>query len=357
MKINNYYSFEYIYLLILPLLLIVYYKFFYNRRKAAYNYSNINLLTKFKQPLKIRLKNKILNFLRIAALVMIILALMRPRYGQDIVESITDAVDIMLVLDISGSMQAEDFKPKNRLEAAKEVLIQFIKGRKYDRIGLIEFGRGAFLKCPLTTDYNILIDFISKIQFEYSWSPYMFDEIKTPAEIHNGTFIASALGTAAYHLKESEAKSKVAILVTDGKQEGDNFDPLTIAKAAAEFDIKIYTVSIGLKNKKVLFPQFFKRQGKKYFTNPDGSYPEIPVDEELLLDIAKAANGEFFRAADTKGLTEIFKKIDSLEKTEIKVKKYVKYKEYFQYFLAAAAVFLFLEFLLKYTIFFTLPED
>ncbi|HON55635.1 MAG TPA: VWA domain-containing protein [bacterium] len=357
MKINDFHSFNYIYLFIIPILLILYFVFLSKYRRSALNYSNLEIFKKLKSSAKLKYKNKILRFLRISVLALIIIALMRPRYGQDIAESITESVDIMIVLDISGSMQAEDFKPKNRLEAAKQVAVDFIKGRKYDRIGLIQFGRGAFLKCPLTTDYSVLIDFIEKTNFEYKWEPLGFDYIRVTADIHNGTFIASALGTAVYHLKDSEAKSKVAILITDGEQEGDSFDPVNLAQVAAQFNIKVYTVSIGVKNRKVPFPIVYKNQGKKYMTNPDGSYPEIPVDEELLKNIAKITKAEFFRATDTNSLRNIFKKIDELEKTEIKVKKYVNYKEYFQIFLAAALIILFIEYLLRLTIFFTIPDE
>jgi Ca-activated chloride channel family protein len=314
----------------------------------------LNLLAIFCSKKKNNFVNYFFVFLRSLIFICLIIALARPRFGQDRIEDITNAIDIMIALDVSGSMMAEDYKPENRLEAAKKVTIDFIKNRKYDRLGLVVFGRGAYLKCPLTTDYNLLIDFIQKTKFQYNWVKqqnfFSVDEVAQPKEFHQGTFIASAIGTSVYHIKNSYAKSKVLILLTDGKQEGDEYDPVTIAEAAKKFNVKIYTVAVGTNKESVPVPIIYRKRGKVY------QQAVVPIDEDVLKEIAKVTNGKFFKADDTESLKKIYKEIDKLEKTKIKIKKYVQYKEKYQIFLALAIIFLLLELLLKNTIFRKLPE-
>jgi len=256
------------------------------------------------------------------ALAFILVALARPQKTNEKVEQWTEGIDIMIGLDISQSMQIEDFLP-NRLEAAKSVARGFIDGRLQDRIGIVVFSGDAFSLAPLTTDYTLLKSYLDEINF---------DMIE-----NRGTAIGSALAVVTNRMSESETKSKVCILISDGDNTAGNIDPITAAKLAASFDIKIYTIVVG---KEGLVPY-----GKDFFGRPN--MIENTVDETTMREIAKIGGGEFFRAADNKALTQVFARIDQFEKAEIKETRFMDTSDYYYIYLQWAIAFFLLWLALK----------
>lgn len=252
----------------------------------------------------------------------ILLALARPQKTNEKVEQFSEGIDILLVLDISESMLLEDFIP-NRLEAAKKVAKNFVKGRKHDRIGLVIFSGEAYSLSPLTTDYNLLINYIDEIKF---------DLIKK-----GGTAIGSALAVAVNRLRESTTKSKVIILLSDGDNTAGTIDPFTAAQLAHAFQAKIYTIAVG-KDGMVPF-------GKDPFGNP--RYVDNALDETTLRKIAKIGEGQFYRATSNSALKNIFARIDKYEKTEIKETRYKDTKDYYSIYLYWAVVLFLIWLLLK----------
>ena len=256
------------------------------------------------------------DFFLMLALALILTALARPQKTNEKVEQWTEGIDIMIGLDISQSMQIEDFLP-NRLEAAKTVARSFIDGRIQDRIGIVVFSGDAFSLAPLTTDYKLLKSYLDEINF---------DMIE-----NRGTAIGSALAVITNRMSESESKSKVCILISDGDNTAGNIDPITAAKLAASFDIKLYTIVVG---KEGLVPY-----GKDFFGRPN--MIENTVDETTMREIAKIGSGEFFRAADNKALAQVFARIDQFEKAEIKETRFKDTSDYYYIYLQwAIACFL-----------------
>lgn len=267
-----------------------------------------------------------------AFLTLCIVALARPQKSNEKVEQWTEGIDIMLVIDISQSMQIEDFKP-NRLESAKRTAKDFIAGRFQDRIGLVIFSGDAFSLAPLTTDYDLLNNYINDINFDL---------------IENrGTAIGSALGVATNRMRESESKSKVIILLSDGDNTAGNIDPIMAAKLARSYDIKIYTIAIG-KEGKVPF-------GRDFFGNP--RMVENTLDETTLREIAKIGEGEFYRVSNNEALQEVFKLIDQYEKAEIKESRYRDTTDFYQIYLKWALLFFVLWLLLKSSFIMNVLQD
>lgn len=248
---------------------------------------------------------------------LVIVALARPQSTNEEVEQWSEGIDIMLTIDISESMKIEDFKP-NRLEAAKEVARNFISGRFQDRIGLVVFSGDAFSKAPLTTDYELLNSYIDDISFDLIES--------------SGTAIGSALAVSTNRLRESDSKSKVLILLSDGDNTAGNIDPITAAKLAQAYDIKIYTIAIG-KEGKVPY-------GTDFFGKP--RYVENRLDETNLKEIANIGKGKFYRATDRQALEEVFREIDQFEKAEIKETRYKDTTDYYRVYLYWALIFMML---------------
>ena len=239
---------------------------------------------------------------------LVMVALARPQRINEIIEQTSEGIDIMLVLDTSGSMELQDFKP-NRLDAAKNVALRFIKGRVNDRIGVVVFAGDAYSLAPLTTDYELLRETIKDIRFRM-----------IP---NDGTAIGSALGVAVNRLRESLSKSKVCILISDGENTGGNIEPAVAAQLARSYNIRIYSVGIG-------------EDGRvPYGTNAQGQvqYVETRLDESNLRDIAQTAQGQFFRATSATALQEIFRKINLLEKSEIKELRFRNTKDYYRLYL------------------------
>ncbi|MCP4460670.1 MAG: VWA domain-containing protein [Cytophagales bacterium] len=290
----------------------------------------------FRQKLPIALQEKdlrsdFLSVLRFVpalffslAVALIFVALARPQSTNEQVEQWSEGIDIMLTIDISESMGIEDFRP-NRLEAAKDVARNFVAGRFQDRIGLVVFSGDAYSRSPLTSDYDLLNTYINDISFDLIES--------------RGTAIGSALAVATNRFRESDAKSKVMILLSDGDNTAGNIDPLTAAKLAYAHNIKIYTIAIG-KEGRVPY-------GKDFFGRP--RYVENTLDETTLREIAKIGEGNFYRVSNKSALEEVFSEIDQLEKAEIKETRYKDTTDYYVVYLRWAVVFLLLWLLTKVT--------
>ena len=262
-----------------------------------------------------RMKNMFFIIGRLFIMLLIIFALARPRLSDIIRESKTEIVDILLVIDQSSSMLAQDFKP-NRLEAAKEVAKKFIKDREGDRLGLIVFAGEPYIQCPLTRDINVLLEFT--------------DEIEIIDQEHDGTAIGMAIANSINRLRQSNTKSKTIILLSDGSNNQGELDPITAAGLAAKFDIKIYTVAAGTHG---LAPYpVTDAWGRQVIQKV-----QVDVDEESLKEIAIITGGQFFRATDNKSLLKVYEDIDALERTEIEVKEYQNYTELYSWFTIPAA--------------------
>ncbi|MFQ6613011.1 MAG: VWA domain-containing protein [Fidelibacterota bacterium] len=251
----------------------------------------------------------ILRILQSIILILLIIGIARPRWVDALQESKVDVVDIELVLDISSSMLATDFAP-NRLEAVKETAKSFIRRRSGDRLGLLVFAGEAFIQCPLTMDQDVLVSLLS--------------EVRVAEQSYDGTAIGMALAHATNRLRNSQAKSKVIILLSDGSNNAGELDPLTAADLAAQFGIRIYTIGAGTNESVSFIP------GRGYIRNE--------IDEETLQAIAQRTGGRYFRAVDKAGLDDIYAQIDELERTEIEVRNYTRYRELFAWFLLPAFV-------------------
>lgn len=265
-------------------------------------------------------------------LVMVLLALARPQRTNERLNQYSEGIDIMLILDTSGSMELKDFRP-NRLEAAKAVALDFIRGRRHDRIGVIAFAGDAYSLTPLTTDYEMLREQIKTMRL---------------GMIQNdGTAIGSALAVAINRMRESQAKSKVCLLISDGENTGGHIDPLTAARLAYGFNIKIYTIGIG-------------RDGRVPY-QPEGaatlSYIQTRLDETNLRQIAQTANGNFYRASHQHALQDIFRKINQLEKAEIKETRFRDTQDFYQIYLKWAILFFLVWLALKNTFLSNALED
>jgi Ca-activated chloride channel homolog len=299
---------------------------------------------KFNQKLPValpgkNLKTSPLNLVRLLPELLLMLigaliavALARPQKSNEKVEQWTEGIDIMIALDISQSMQIEDFTP-NRLEAAKKVALDFIGGRVQDRIGIVVFSGDAFSLSPLTTDYDLLRSYIKEIAFEMIES--------------RGTAIGSAMAVVTNRMRESESASKVCILLSDGDNTAGNIDPLTAAELASAYGIKIYTIVVG---KEGLVPY-----GKDFFGRPN--MIENTIDERTLKSMAEIGGGEFFRAADNQALARVFQKIDQYEKAEIKETRFKDTSDYYFVYLQWAVALFLLWLLLKSTFITNVLQD
>ena len=273
----------------------------------------------------------LLYLLRILALVAIIVALARPRNVSVSKKTKSNkGIDIVMAIDVSASMLAKDLKP-NRLEALKKVAIDFVDRRPNDRIGIVVYAGESFTQTPITSDKGIVKRTISELQW---------------GQLEGGTAIGMGLGSAVNRLKESTAKSKVIILLTDGVNNSGNIDPRTATELAKELEIKTYTIGLGT-NGMADFPYSKDpRTGELQFRKLP-----VEIDEELLKEIATETQGKYFRATDNESLKEIYDEIDKLEKTKIEEFKYYNYQEKYRIFIFLGLGFLLLEFLLRNTIF------
>ncbi|WP_430814862.1 vWA domain-containing protein [Carboxylicivirga sp. RSCT41] len=299
--------------------------------QASLKISTLKGFTKAPKSKKVYLRHLLFAF-RVLSIVLLITVLARPQSSNSYRNETTEGIDIMMALDVSGSMIAEDFKP-NRLQAAIRVAEDFINGRPDDKIGLVVYGAVSFTQCPLTTDHRVLIN--------------LFKDINNLNIDQSGTAIGMGLATAVQRIKESDTKSKVIILLTDGVNNRGEIAPMTAAEIAKTFGVRVYTIGVGTTG---MAPVPYQTVwGKQY------RQEEVKIDEELLEGIADMTGGKYFRATNESKLVEIYEEIDQLEKTRIEVREYTKRKEEYWWFAAFAGLFLLLEIFLRSTVFRNLP--
>jgi len=273
----------------------------------------------------------VLFIIRIIVITLVIIILARPQSTNRWQDEMTEGIDIVIVLDISSSMLAQDFRP-NRLEASKDVAIEFISGRGNDRIGLVVFSGESFTQCPLTTDHAVLINLFKDIQ---------------SGMVEDGTAIGMGLANAVSRLKDSKAKSKVIILLTDGVNNRGEIAPITAGEIANTFDIRVYTIGVGTQG-----------MAPAPVQTPYGTQiRQVPVeiDEDVLKEIAQITDGKYFRATNNQKLIEIYKEIDQLEKSKIDVKEYSKKEEEYMSLGLIAVILLLVEILIRNTVLRNIP--
>lgn len=313
-------------LLLLPLMLLLYW--YWNKESQANVTFSSTIAFKKTKSWSDALYH-LLFVLRMIAIALIVVALARPQtHSENAKTKITDGIDIVMAIDVSASMLSQDLKP-NRFEALKKVASQFVKDRPNDRIGLVIYAGESYTKTPVTTDKSIILNALSEITY---------------GQIEDGTAIGMGLATAVNRLKESKAKSRVIILLTDGVNNTGFIDPQTAAELAAEYGIKVYTVGIGT-NGMALSP---------YALNADGSIiyrmQQVDIDEPLMKKIAQVTKGRYFRATNNQKLQQIYDEINQMETTKIEEFKYTEVDEKFRWWVLVAGVLLLLEFVLKHTL-------
>ena len=319
----------------LILFLIIPYLVWKRKEQATISYSSLEILQNIRA-IQVGFLSTIPLVLRLFAISLFIMALARPQEGHKRTEILSMGVDIMLALDTSGSMKALDFiqndKRDTRLTMVKDVVSKFIENRTNDRMGMVVFGSEAYTQCPLTLDQNILQSFLRKLDIGMAG---------------DSTAIGSAIGIAVKRLKDLKSDSKLIILLTDGRNNAGNLAPLQAAQTAKAFGIKIHTIGVGTRGKApFLVNSIF---GQRYV------YQEVDIDEVTLKEISKITGGQYFRATDLESLKLIYKKIDQMEKSEVKIFDHSEYTELFHYFLIPAILILFLEVTLSNTLFRRLP--
>ena len=296
-------------------------------------YADTGLFPVTTRSLRLRL-SPFVPMLRHLALALVIVAAARPQLvdAREVIRG--EGVDIAIALDVSGSMGETDFEP-HRLGAAKEIIADFIEDRKYDRIGLVVFSREAFIQSPPTLDHLALERLLRDI--------YFADEMR----IEDGTAIGSGMATAANMLKDSSAESKIVTLITDGVNNAGELDPITVATAAEAVGIKLYTIGMGRGE---------EAGSSQFGSSGTGSVTqENPLDEETLRQIAAIANGKYYRATNTEELRGIYAEINALEKSDVEIQNFIRYREILTWVLVPALVLLLLELILSNTIFRRLP--
>jgi len=324
---------EFLYMLVIIPLLVYWYWKRQQKISGKIRFSDVNIVKQVGQTLKQRLRHG-LFLLRLLFIMLIIVAFARPQSGSKMHETSTEGVDIILALDVSSSMLAEDFKPKNRLIAAKQVAEEFIQGRQNDRLGMVIFAGESFTQCPLTLDYGVLLTLLREINVaDQEW---------------DGTAIGMGLINAVNRLRDSKAKSKVIILLTDGVNNRGEIDPITASNIAAALKIKIYTIGAGSRGT-ALYPVDDPILGRRFVPM------QVEIDEEVLKKIAANTGGRYFRATNTEKLAQIYQEIGELEKTKIEVKEFTRYQEYFGYFLGTGLIIFLFEIILTQTVFRKIP--
>lgn len=304
-------------------------------RPSAMYYADTRLIAPLSKSWKLVLRPA-LAALRLAALALVIVALARPQAveGREIVRG--EGVDIALALDISGSMAALDFQPQDRLEASKEVIEDFIEGRRFDRIGLVVFASEAFIQSPPTVDHDVLGRLVREVR------------LSSELPIDSGTAVGMGLATAANMLKDSTVASKVIVLLTDGSNNTGEIDPHTAAIAAQALGIKVYTIGAGR-------PGPSPVPTRDFFGRTSVRYRPSDLDEDTLREIAEITNGRYFRATDMAGLRQVYDEIDSLEKSDVEVDVYTRFDELAGRLIIPALALLAIELLLRHTVFRRVP--
>ena len=326
---------EYLFLLLLLVPYIIWYLMYRKKTEPTMRMSDTRAYRFAPRSWKVTLMPLQL-ILRLAVFVLLILILARPQTHNSWNNKSVEGIDIMMAMDVSGSMLAEDLKP-NRIEAAKQVAAEFIAGRPNDNIGLTIFAGEAFTQCPMTTDHASLLNLLQGVR----------TDMATRGLIEDGTAIGMGLANAVSRLKDSKAKSKVVILLTDGSNNRGDLSPMTAAEIAKSLGIRVYTIGVGT-NKVAPYPMVVA--GSVQYVNVP-----VEIDSKTLSDIAAATDGDFYRATNNKELQNIYKEIDKLEKSKLNVKTYSKKYEAYQPFAIAAVLLLLLEILLRITLFRKLP--
>ena len=291
-------------------MVLVIVKIFFYKKTSSVQVSSFNSLKNFFGN-QGKIKVFFINALFIVALLLIIVGFARPQISSLDKDITVEVIDIVLVLDTSSSMLAEDFKP-NRLEAVKDAAKEFIKNRNGDRIGLLVFGKDTFIQCPLTIDYSVLNNLLS--------------EVTVMEPKYDGTAIGVAIANGVNRLRNSDSESKVIILLSDGSNNVGSIDPISAAKIAKEYNIKVYTIGAGTNQSITQIP------GRGFVRNE--------IDEDTLKGIAEVTNAKYFRATDKKSLSGIYREIDNLEKSEITVSYFSSYQEVYIWFLITGFFFL-----------------
>ena len=326
---------EYLFLLLLLIPYLIWYLMYRRKSEPTMRMSDTRVYRLVPRSWKVALM-PLQQLLRLAVFVLLVLVLARPQTSNSWKNKTMEGIDIMLAMDVSTSMLAEDLKP-NRMEAAKQVAAEFVTGRPDDNIGLSIFAGEAFTQCPMTTDHASLLNLLQNVRTDIAQRGF----------IEDGTAIGMGLANAVSRLKDSKAKSKVVILLTDGSNNRGDLSPMTAAEIAKSFGIRVYTIGVGT-NKVAPYPMVVAG-GVQYVNVP------VEIDTKMLSDIAAATDGEFYRATNNRELRKIYSEIDKLEKSKLNVKKFSKRYEAYQPYALAALVLLLLEILLRITIFRKLP--
>ena len=320
----------YLYLLLLLIPLIVGYVLSRKKADASLQISDASVYVHAPKSYKNYLIH-IPFILRMLALALLIMVLARPQTTNSWQNSEMEGIDIMLAIDVSTSMLAEDLKP-NRLEAAKQVAAEFINGRPNDNIGITLFAGESFTQCPLTVDHTVLLNLIKDVQCGF---------------IEDGTAIGMGIANAVSRLKESKAKSKVVITLTDGTNNSGDISPLTAAEIAKSFGIRVYTIGVGTNG---MAPYPYQVGGTVQYVNLP-----VEIDEKMLSEIASITQGNYFRATSNSKLEEVYQEIDKLEKTKLNVRQFSKRDEKYEWFALAALLCVLLEILLRNSILKKIP--
>jgi len=317
------------YLWAIPIIAILMIIWWILKRKKQFSTIKMSSLNAFKGKSSFKGKIKeLLPFLRLLGIIALIIAIARPQ-TTDSDEKITSlGIDIVLSLDLSSSMLAKDFKP-NRLEASKQIASEFIDVRQNDRIGLVVFSGESFTQVPVTTDHRIVKEQLAKIQYGF---------------LKQGTAIGMGIATGVNRLKDSKAKSKIIVLMSDGENNTGLIDPMLATEAANQFNVKIYTIGIGSKGQ-VMMPIGMKPNGKFQYGRGKSE-----IDEKLLKEVANSTGGKYFRATDNTSLKEIYEEIDKLEKTEIETSQTIRKTEEFYPFAFFALFILLIEMIFRYLV-------
>lgn len=326
---------ECLFLLLLIIPYLVWYLMYRKKSEPTMRVSDMFAYRYAPVSWKVRLM-PLMPLLRVVAFVLMVIVLARPQTRNSWKDKWIEGIDIMLAMDVSTSMLAEDLKP-NRIEAAKQVAAEFVAGRPNDNIGLTIFAGEAFTQCPMTVDHASLLNLLQNVR----------TDIAARGLIQDGTAIGMGLANAVSRLKDSKSKSKVVILLTDGSNNMGDISPMTAAEIASSMGIRVYTVAVGT-DKSAPYPMQVGG-GIQYVNMP------VEVDTKTLAGIASATNGDFYRATNTAELKRIYKEIDKLEKSKLNVKKYSKKYDVYQPFAIAAAVALLLEILLRVVVFRRIP--
>lgn len=321
----------YLYLLLVIIPAVVWYVLKHNTTQADMQIPTVSSVAGMKKSLRVYLRH-VPFALRMLAFGLLIVVLARPQSTNRWQDETIEGIDIMLALDISGSMLAADFSP-NRIEASKDVAAEFVTGRPSDRMGIVLFGGESFTQCPLTSDHAALIN--------------LLNEVEVGIIEDQSTAIGLGLANAVKRLKDSDAKSRVVILVTDGVNNAGSVDPITAAEIAKTFGVRVYTIGVGTIGT-APYP-ILDRYGNIFY-----QHMEVEIDEPILKNIAAMTNGEYFRATNNQKLKEIYKQIDQMEKSKIDVRQYSRKHDEYRVFAVAALLLLMLEVLLRNTVLRTL---